>query len=79
MEQKKFDAILILLCQQVIAEIVSADGISETEATKRFYESELYANLETEKTKLWHLSPKALYTLYHEEQTTGKITYPEEV
>ena len=40
--------------------------------------SELYAALEEEETKLWHLSPKALYELYAEEKATGKISYPEE-
>ena len=78
MEQKKFEAILILLCQQVISEIIANESLSETDATNKFYTSSLYETLENEKTKLWHLSPKALYELYNEEQTTGKITYPEE-
>ena len=34
--------------------------------------------LEDEETKLWHLSAHALYEMYQEEVTTGKITYPEE-
>ncbi len=38
----------------------------------------LYANLEDEETKLWHLSANALYEMFKEEQKTGSITYPEE-
>ncbi len=42
------------------------------------YASELYARLEDEETKLWHLSANALYEMFKEEQKTGSITYPEE-
>ena len=36
-------------------------GISIVEAMKILYSSELYARLEKESTKAWHLSPVALY------------------
>ena len=78
MDNQKFKAMLIFLVPQLVKEIVDKDGVSETDATRMLYESELYAALEEEETKLWHLSPKALYELYYEEKTTGKITYPEE-
>lgn len=45
---------------------------------KKFYPSELYAALEDESTKLWHLSAPMLYQLFDEERRTGTITYPEE-
>ena len=78
MERSKFKAMLILLVPQLVNEIVGQENISEIEATERLYKSDLYATLEEEATKLWHLSAKALYVLYAEEQATGKITYPEE-
>lgn len=78
MDKNKFQAMLIFLIPQVVKEIVEQEGISETEATHSLYDSELYAALETEETKLWHLSSKALYQMYAEEKATGKITYPEE-
>ncbi len=78
MDKNKFQALLILLVPQVIKEISDKDNLSEVEATHLFYTSNLYAALEEEETKLWHLSPKALYQLYAEEKVTGKITYPEE-
>jgi hypothetical protein len=79
MERMKFEALLVLLVPQVVSEIVRVEGISEKEAVERFYESGLYAVLEDEKTKLWHLSPKAMYQLYDEERKTGNITFPEGV
>lgn len=36
-------------------------GISIVEAMKILYSSELYARLENESTKAWHLGPVALY------------------
>ena len=79
MEKNKFEVILILIVQNLISEIVKKENISEIEATNKLYSSQLYTTLEQEDTKLWHLSPKALYELYAEEQTTGTITYPEEM
>ena len=78
MDNNKFKAMLVFLIPQVVKEIVEQEGISETDATRSLYDSELYASLETEETKLWHLSAKALYQMYAEEKATGKITYPEE-
>ena len=78
MDKQKFKAMLIFLIPQLVKEIVDHENVSETEATRKLYDSELYEALEEEETKLWHLSPKALYVMYAEEKTTGKITFPEE-
>ena len=78
MDEKKFQAILPLLIYQVVDEIVCAEKLSEKEAVESLYGSQLYQMLEEEKTKLWHLSPKALYDLLQQEKTTGKIIFPEE-
>ena len=78
MEENKLSAILILLVPQVVALIVENDGLSELEATEALYHSALYAALEEEETKLWHLSPKALYELYRQEMETRHIEFPEE-
>ena len=79
MDKQKFKAMLIFLIPQLVKEIVDQENISESDATRKLYESDLYEVLEEEETKLWHLSPKALYVMYAEEQLTGKITFPEEV
>ena len=78
MEKAKFTAILPFICADLANMISKEENISEEEAISSLYTSDLYAQLEKEETKLWHLSPKALYELYAEEKATGKITYPEE-
>jgi hypothetical protein len=78
MDEKRFSSQLFLISPQVIGMIADKNQIDEEKATDMFYTSELYAQLEDEQTKLWHLSPLALFDLFVEEQETGKITYPEE-
>ncbi|MBR4256010.1 MAG: hypothetical protein IKQ18_02510 [Clostridia bacterium] len=78
MEQKKFEAMLILLVPQVVSIITEKHKCNELTATRHFYESKLYSLLEQEETKLWHLSAAALFELYDEEVRTGNITFPEE-
>ena len=78
MDEKRFSSQLFLVTPQIIELITSKNQIDEEKATELLYTSELYAQLEDEKTKLWHLSPLALFEMFCEEQETGKITYPEE-
>ena len=77
MEQKKFEAMLVLIVPMIIDLIVENHGINEVAASKRFYESKVYPLLEEEDTKLWHLSPRSLFNMYDEEVKTGTITFPE--
>ena len=78
MEQKKFEAMLILLVPQVVELIIQTYGIDGIKAAESFYESKLYALLEREETKLWHLSALSLFNMFDEEQKTGIIIFPEE-
>ena len=57
--------------------IKKSGNTDEKEAIKSLYSSRLYNTLENEETKLWCLSVPALFDLYMEEKTTGKITFPE--
>ena len=77
MEQKKFEAILVLIVPQIIHLIIENYNQSEIEASKAFYESEVYALLEQEDTKLWHFSPLTIYNMYDEELKVGQISFPE--
>ena len=77
MEQKKFEAMLILIVPQVISRIVENLEIDEVMAARLFYTSQVYALLEQEDTKLWQLSPLTLFNMYLEERNTGNITFPE--
>lgn len=78
MEQKKFEAMLILLVPQVVELIIQNCQIDGIKAAELLYESKLYALLEQEDTKLWHLSALSLFNMFDEEQKTGNITFPEE-
>jgi len=78
MEQKKFEAMLVLIVPKVIGLIVQNCSLDEVAATRLFYESRVYALLEQEDTKLWHLSPLTLFNMYDEERKMGNITFPEE-
>ena len=77
MEQKKFEAMLVLIVPKVIGLIAQNLGLDEVTATKSFYDSQVYSLLEQEETKLWHLSPLTLFHMYDEECKTGTITFPE--
>jgi hypothetical protein len=74
----QFKATLEMLIPLVIREIMKSRKISEREAFELLYSSFLYSKLETESTKLWHLSQLTLANLLNEEIETGTITFPEE-
>ena len=77
MDQKKFEAMLVLIVPKVTGLIVINHGLYEVTAARLFYESKVYSLLEQEDTKLWHLSPLNLFNMYDEEKRTGNITFPE--
>ena len=52
MEQKKFEALLILIVPRVIGLIAQNCGMDEITAASSFYASRVYSLLETEETKL---------------------------
>ena len=78
MERKKFEAILILLVPQIVQKIVEEWGWDEITASRAFYSSQVYAALEDEQTKLWHLSPLTILHMFEEERRTGSFEFPEE-
>lgn len=77
-EQIQFTATLQLIVPQVVDRMVREYGLDASEAVGALYRSQLYADLERESSKLWHLSPLALAELWHSEVTSGTIQYPEE-
>ena len=44
----------------------------------RFYNSQVYALLEDESTKIWYYSPLTIFEMYKSEIETGEIAFPEE-
>lgn len=77
MDKAKFGAMIMLIVPQVIQLMIQHYGYDEVTASKQFYVSQVYALLEQEETKLWHLSPQMLFHMYDEEMKTGTITFPE--
>jgi hypothetical protein len=77
MDKSKFESLLIFLVPDIVALIAQRDGLDQSEATKRFYASEVYSLLINEGTKLWHYSPLTLYNMYKDEINGGKINFPE--
>ena len=79
MTPEKLSALLAIIIPSIVQLIMDNRKLAIIEATKLFYNSEIYAMLENEASKLWHLSPLTLYELLEEELETGTINYPEEV
>ena len=78
MNADQLTSFIAVLAPRILAILTEKKGITEQEAISLLYNSELYATLEREETKLWHFSAETLYALLDEELTTGRITYPEE-
>ena len=78
MTSEQLSSFLAVLVPRILALLAEKKKVSEQEAIRILYNSELYATLEREETKLWHLSAETLFALLDEELTTGGITYPEE-
>ena len=79
MRETSIKAMLEFIVPRLVRKIMEEQRVSQKEALILIYSSDLYRQLEKEKTKLWHLSVPTLYDLWLEEQNTGNITYPEEV
>jgi hypothetical protein len=65
------------IIQELIANIASKYNLNEIAAAEQLYNSKLYAQLEVEGTKIWHLSISALMSLFINEHTTGKLNLEE--
>jgi len=78
MTQDQLPAFLAVVTPRILSQLVEKKNITEQEAIRIFYNSDVYATLEKEDTKLWHLSAETLYAMLDEEMSTGNVTYPEE-
>ena len=77
MENNKFAAILPVVVGGLVNKIIEETHISDDEAFEKLYNSELYAALETEETKVWTYSIPKLIELYQNEIKTGKLELPD--
>ena len=79
MNEEKYSALLSMaIVPQVVDIIVREEHMSDVEAINVFYQSETYALLEKEETKIWHYSTLTIYHIWKTERKTGKIELPEE-
>jgi len=78
MNENQYGAFLAVLLPSVIHLVAVADGVSENEATTRFFSSRLFEKLSDEKLKLWHYSPATLCEIYRRDRETGALMFPEE-
>ena len=70
MNDKSFTAVLGIIVPEIVHRISENYSCDEVAATEEFYASKVYALLEQEETKLWHM--------YDEERNTGGFSFPEE-
>ena len=78
MNEDQFSAMLAIIVPPIIEEIAKNSNVDVEQIIPKFYQSKLYQELSAEKSKLWHYSPKTLYTMYQDELLTGSYDYPEE-
>ena len=77
MGKEQFAALMPYISADLAAMIAEKQGVSGEEAIKKLYGSQLYAELENEETKLWQYSTQMLYSLFEQEEKTGKIEFPD--
>ena len=77
MDKERFAAILPVITGGLISKIIAETKLSEDEAFNKLYNSELYAALENEETKVWTYSIPKLLDLYNAEITTGILDFPD--
>lgn len=75
MRQDQFAAIMPYISTDLVGMI--ANKISENDAITKLYNSKLYAILEQEETKVWQYSTEMLYSLFEQEEETGKVEFPD--
>ena len=68
MNPNQFAAIMPYISADLVEMIAEKENISENAAITKLFNSELYAILEQEDTKVWHYSTHMLYSLLEQER-----------
>ncbi len=77
MDKNKFDAIFPIIIASLADKIMTEYNMPEDTALMNLYETELYAVLENEETKVWQYSVEKLFDLYKNEKQNGSLELPE--
>jgi hypothetical protein len=75
---KSISPVIAMITPGILSLLIKNRSLSVEDAADLLYNSQLYKDLEDERTKMWRLGYPLLYDLLEEELTTGKISYPEE-
>lgn len=73
----QFNAIIPIISADMVAMIAAKQKIPENQAINLLYNSQLYAALENEETKVWQYSTPMLYSLLEQELRVGTIHFPD--
>ena len=77
MDKYKFAAVLPVVIGGLVNKIIDETHVNDDEAFEKLYDSELYAALENETTKVWTYSVPRLFYLFRNEIITGKLELPD--
>ncbi len=77
MRQKQFAALMPYISADLVGMIANKQNITHEEAITKLYASNLYEALENEETKVWQYSTQMLYSLFEQEEKTGRIQFPD--
>lgn len=75
--KEQFEVLMPVISADVVGMIMDKRSVSENEAIRLLYGSQLYAMLENEETKIWQYSTPMLYSLLEQEWHTGTICFPD--
>ncbi len=77
MTKDLFEVLLPIVSADLVDMIAERRSVSNDEAIRLLYTSQLYALLEDEETKVWYYSTPMLYSLLEQEWDSGTICFPD--
>ncbi|MCL2844957.1 MAG: hypothetical protein FWE23_05855 [Chitinivibrionia bacterium] len=73
----KYSIIMYTKLNGLVKLFMRETGLKFREALAFIYNSQVFATLEDESTKIWHYSEILLFDLLMQEKATGKVDYPD--
>lgn len=78
MDEKFTTLLSVVIVPKVIELMIQNEKLDKVSAITQFYESKTYEALAKEETKVWHLSPLTIFSMWKHEKETGILIFPEE-
>jgi len=73
----KYSTTMRIKVKGLLKLLMQETNLGFKEALGFIYNSQLFSDLEDEKTKIWHYSEILLFDLLMQEKKTGKVVYPD--